>query len=115
LFVREEAVLGRHGEEPGNFSQRLRVTYDGRAIYDQELCVGDDAPGWRGPSVMGGRRALGSLLIVDPSAASLAGMPHSTIDDTGDTAIMTLNSSAAVISSVDYDSVKLRRNLQGAF
>lgn len=115
LFVREEAVLGRHGEQPGRFGQRLRVSYDGRPIYDQELRVGEDAPGWAGPAVMGQRRALGSLLVVDPDSAGLAGVPRSIIDGIDDTAVMALTEGASLITSLDYDSVSLRANLQAAF
>ncbi|MFF1759533.1 urease accessory protein UreD [Streptomyces sp. NPDC058266] len=66
LLLREELLLGRHGETPGACRQRLRVRRSGRAEYDQELILGTDAPGWQGPAVTGGRRALGSLLVVDP-------------------------------------------------
>ncbi|MFE9257469.1 urease accessory protein UreD [Streptomyces sp. NPDC006879] len=67
LLLREEQVLGRAGEEPGRLSSRLTVDRDGRPLLDQELECGPGAPGgWDGPAVLGGHRALGQLLIVDP-------------------------------------------------
>jgi urease accessory protein len=64
LLLREELMLGRHGESPGSLQQRLRVTLAGRALHDQELRVGPEAPGWGGPAVTGGRTALGTILVV---------------------------------------------------
>lgn len=115
LFVREEAVLGRHGERPGNFSQRLRVTRDGRPLYDQTLSVGPDAPGWNGPSVMGGRRALGSLLVVDPGPGGLADTQGGVAEGLDDTAIMSLDEGATLITALKRDAISLRAHLNAAF
>lgn len=70
LLVREELVLGRHGESPGSVRQRLRVCIGGQPLHDQELQVGPHVPAWDGPAVTGNRRAIGSLLAVDPKLAS---------------------------------------------
>jgi urease accessory protein len=65
LLLRESIVLGRHGEQPGNLRQCLRIRYAGRPLYAQELAIGAHAPGWAGPAVTGGHQSLGSIIIVD--------------------------------------------------
>ncbi|MFE9424782.1 urease accessory protein UreD [Kitasatospora sp. NPDC006697] len=63
VHLREEQVLGRHGEPPGRLTSRLTVHQDGRAVLDQSTDIGAGAPpGWDGPAVLGGNRALGQLL-----------------------------------------------------
>lgn len=115
LFVREEAVLGRHGEQPGVFRQRLRVTRSGSPLYDQEMAAGADGSGWDGPAVVGARRALGSLIVVDPSSAGLARTDASVVPGVSDTAIMRLADDAALITSLDHGAVALRAKLSDAF
>ncbi|CAG6397002.1 urease accessory protein UreD [Streptomyces cocklensis] len=67
LVLREELVLGRHGEAPGHLTTRLTVDHDGRTLLDQALAFGPGAaPGWDGPAVLGGHRTLGQLLLVPP-------------------------------------------------
>jgi urease accessory protein len=64
LVLREEFVLGRYGEGPGQLATRLTVTADGRPLLDQDLCVGPGAaPGWDGPAALAGHRAVGQLLV----------------------------------------------------
>jgi urease accessory protein len=67
LVLREELVLGRHGEDPGHLATRLTVDHDGRPLLDQALAFGPGAaPGWDGPAVLGPHRTLGQLLLVPP-------------------------------------------------
>ena len=66
LVLREEMLLGRHGEEPGDFSSRLRITRDMRALYDQRLSFGPATRGWDGAAVLSGNRAVGSVIVVNP-------------------------------------------------
>lgn len=66
LVLREELILGRHGEQPGTLASRLTVRRAGRPLLDQELGYGPGAPGgWDGGAVLGGHRAVGQLLVVD--------------------------------------------------
>src|SRR5690606_13500369 len=60
---------GRHGEDPGDATVALAVTYAGRALCQQELAVGPGAPGWAGPAVLDGARVVGSALYVHPAWA----------------------------------------------
>lgn len=112
LYVREEIALGRHGELPGRFHQRLRVVRGDKAIYDQELAVGSSAPGWQGAAVTGDRRSLGTIIIVDPINAMGSKAQN---DLPADTALMKLSSDTALITSVAPDAVKLDRRLSSAF
>ncbi|WP_075017466.1 urease accessory protein UreD [Actinacidiphila rubida] len=72
LVLREELVLGRHGEPPGRLVSRLTLTVDGRTVLDQELAAGRGAaPGWDGPAGLAGHRAAGQLLLVGAEGATL--------------------------------------------
>ncbi|MFF2331473.1 MULTISPECIES: urease accessory protein UreD [unclassified Streptomyces] len=68
LVLREEQILGRHGESTGTLTSRLSVHRAGRPLIDQQMAYGPGAPGgWDGAAVLGGHRAVGQLLVVDPS------------------------------------------------
>ncbi|MFP3992484.1 urease accessory protein UreD [Streptomyces sp. E11-3] len=66
LVLREEQLLGRADEEPGHLVSRLLVRRAGRPLLDQQSAYGSPEPGWDGPAVLGGHRAVGQLLLVDP-------------------------------------------------
>ncbi len=61
LYWRDELVLGRQGEEPGKYSSRLSVDVSGQPLVRSEFST--RWPGWNGPAVAGGDRAIGSILI----------------------------------------------------
>jgi urease accessory protein len=58
--------------------------------------------------VTAGRRALGSLLVVDPGWAG-GPPPASPLD--GDAAVLPLDGPAALVSAVAADNLSLRRSL----
>ncbi|WSQ13051.1 urease accessory protein UreD [Streptomyces sp. NBC_01231] len=66
LVLREEQLLGRADEEPGHLVTRILVHRGGRPLLDQHTAYGAPEPGWDGPAVLNGHRAVGQLLIVDP-------------------------------------------------
>ncbi|MCX4903981.1 urease accessory protein UreD [Streptomyces sp. NBC_00878] len=66
LTLREEQLLGRADEEPGHLVSRILVHRAGRPLLDQHTAYGAPEPGWDGPAVLNGHRAVGQLLIVDP-------------------------------------------------
>ncbi|MFE6743578.1 urease accessory protein UreD [Streptomyces tubercidicus] len=66
LVLREEQLLGRANEAPGHLVSRIRVHHAGRPLLDQHTAYGHPAPGWDGPAVLGGHRAVGQLLVVEP-------------------------------------------------
>jgi urease accessory protein len=66
LVLREEQLLGRADEEPGHLVSRILVHRAGRPLLDQHTAYGAPEPGWDGPAVLNGHRAVGQLLIVGP-------------------------------------------------
>ncbi|KIF66397.1 urease accessory protein ureD [Streptomyces sp. AcH 505] len=112
LVLREEQILGRHGEESGTLTSRLAVRYAGRPLLDQEVAYGPGAPGgWAGPAVLGGHRAAGQLLFAGPEFAE---KPRET-RLLGDTAVLTpLAGPGALVTAVAPDARLLRRVLDEA-
>ncbi|HEX5504956.1 MAG TPA: urease accessory protein UreD [Thermomicrobiales bacterium] len=110
LLLREELLLGRHAEPPGAARQRLRVCLGDRPLHDQELAVGPGAAGWDGAAVAGGRRALGSVLIVDPdwgdNPVNLPAPAAAT-----DTALLPLGGPAVLVTALAGDGLALRHRL----
>ncbi|MBP2327541.1 urease accessory protein [Kibdelosporangium banguiense] len=76
LVLREEVILGRAHESPGNLASRLTVHRDGRPLLAQQTTFGPSAPGWDGPAVLAGHRATGHILIVEPAFASTPPAPR---------------------------------------
>ncbi|MEV6231361.1 urease accessory protein UreD [Saccharopolyspora shandongensis] len=66
LVLREEQLLGRADEESGHLVNRILVRRAGRTLLDQHTAYGSPEPGWDGPAVLNGHRAVGQLLLVDP-------------------------------------------------
>lgn len=66
FVLREEQLLGRADEEPGHLVSRILVRRAGRPLLDQHTAYGAPEPGWDGPAVLNGHRAVGQLLVVDP-------------------------------------------------
>ena len=60
LLLRDEVLLGRHGEAGGASRTELRVTYAGRPLLRQSLEVSGADPADLGPAVLAGHRAVGS-------------------------------------------------------
>jgi urease accessory protein len=113
FLLREELILGRHSENPGSIRRRLRVCLAGRPLLDQELAIGPGAPGWNGPAVTGGRKALGALLLIDPSCENES-FKSRLPAPTGDTAVMPLQGPAVLVTALAIDSLALRRQLDAA-
>ncbi|MEN3306173.1 MAG: urease accessory protein [Micromonosporaceae bacterium] len=112
LLWRDELVCGRHGEAPGDATVRTGVTLAGRPLLRHELSVGPAAPGWDGPAVLGGARAVGSLLVVSPSWAG-AGKPAA--QPLGpDAALLPLAGPAVLASATGADAHQVRVQLDAA-
>ncbi|MFI8369514.1 urease accessory protein UreD [Streptomyces sp. NPDC085466] len=112
LVLREEQILGRHGEPPGTLLSRLTVHRAGRPLLDQELAYGPGAPGgWDGGAVLSGHRATGQLLVVDPAyeEAPPAARPLG-----GLAALTPLAGPAVLVTAVAPDALALRRTLDAA-
>lgn len=102
LVWRDELICGRHGEDPGDLRSELDVRYAGRPLLAHDLAIGPRAPGWAGPAVLGGARAVGSLLVVGgpgPAATS------------GDSATMPLAGPGTLTVALADDPADLRKRL----
>lgn len=119
LALREEQVLGRTSDpQPGRLTSRLtvrRATGDGAGpvLLDQETALGPGAPGWDGPAVLGGYRALGQLLSTGPAAAAPAGAPAQADCDGAEFADLALPGDCGLTlrTAVARDGLGLRRAL----
>lgn len=106
LFMREEVLLGRHGEQPGRVTQRTVVHLGERPLYRQDLDIGTRAAG--SPAVLGSHRAVGSALIVDPDR-----LGHAEAQPLGrDAALLPLGGPAVLITALAEDNLELRDRLR---
>ncbi|MCA1657513.1 MAG: urease accessory protein UreD [Actinobacteria bacterium] len=110
LVWREELVLGRHGEDAGRYVSRTSVDVDRSAVLRQELAIGENQPGWKGPAVTGGLRAVGSVVVVDPRFES-SPTPPSRASLDGRAAVLALPGPAMQVLALADDAVNLRRLL----
>ncbi|MFH8689826.1 urease accessory protein UreD [Streptomyces anulatus] len=112
LLLREEQILGRHGEPTGALTTRLTVHRAGRPLLDQRLAYGPGAPdGWDGPAVLGGHRAVGQLLLADPAFEG-APLPARLLGPTA--ALTPLAGPAVLVTAVAADARLLRGILDDA-
>ncbi|MEW1613768.1 MULTISPECIES: urease accessory protein UreD [unclassified Streptomyces] len=112
LLLREEQILGRHGEPTGALTTRLTVHRAGRPLLDQQLAYGPGAPGgWDGPAVLGGHRAVGQLLLCDPAFGD-APPPARLLGPTA--ALTPLAGPAVLVTAVAADARLLRAVLDEA-
>jgi urease accessory protein len=122
LVLRDEILLGRHGERGGACRTRLAVDRDGgsgrRPLLRHELDVAGDDPAAGGPAVLAGHRACGTLLTVEPGEAGVV----AEADGAGGTggaadswvAVMPLAGPGVLVTALAHDTRTLRRRLEGA-
>lgn len=111
LVWREELMLGRYGERPGEIRSRLRADSSSRPVIRNEIRIGSQSPGWDGPAVLGRHRAIGSILIVHPGFAT---RPPPAQLLAGTTALLPLEADAALITALAPDAPSLRTALKEA-
>jgi urease accessory protein len=104
LVLREEILLGRHGETSGRLRQRLRVRRDQHPLHLQDLELGDTTG--RSPAVLGDHRAVGNVLVVAPDP-----LPDTTVLLDRQSLVMPLASGAALVSALGQDNLEVRRRL----
>jgi len=92
---REELVAGRTGEEAGSVTARLVIDVDGRPVLRHELRIGAGAPGWDGPAVLDGARAVGSLALL-----GLAPAARRAQNGTARTRVLELEHGGVLVTSV---------------
>lgn len=111
LAWREELVCGRHGEQPGDATVALTVTYGGRPLHQQELAVGPGAPGWAGPAVLDGAQVVGSTVYVHPGWST---RPPAPVVLSPTAAVMPLSGPGVLATAVGADATAVRRALAAA-
>jgi urease accessory protein len=104
LLLRDEVLLGRHGEAGGTARSVLRVSYAGRPLLRHSLEVSGTDPASRGPAVLAGHRAVGTLLQVSEAAE----IP---VTATTEVAVMPLAGPGFLVTALAHDAVTLRRRL----
>jgi urease accessory protein len=109
LVWREEIVVGRHNEAPGELSSRLEITRAARPLLRQEIVIG--ASHFDSPAVLGSAGATGTVTIVnpDPVLDAFAGMPVE--QQGGEAAIHQLENGGLQVAATAADSVQLRKLL----
>ena len=132
LLLRDELLLGRHGEAGGAARSALHVNYAGRPLLRQSLEVSGADPADLGPAVLAGHRAVGTLLRVEPAtdahpAGPAAGIAINDLagaaaeisadappDPDGAVAVMPLAGPGILVTALANDAVTLRRRLSAA-
>jgi urease accessory protein len=118
LLLRDELILGRHGESGGSARTGLRVDYAGRPLLRQSLEVSGADAASLGPAILAGHRAVGSLLMAGPALAA-----DGPSGDTGQAAtgpamsavaVMRLAGPGILVTALADDAVSLRRRLGAA-
>jgi urease accessory protein len=110
LYFREEILLGRHRESPGNLSSRLRVRRAGRPVVMQRFDLGPQIPVHTSPAVIGGNRGVGSVTICEP-----AGAPEITQKfPRYQTSVLPIDSTCVQITALADDGFEVRKNLDAA-
>lgn len=110
LLLRESIVLGRHGEQPGDLRQRLRIRYADKPLYAQELAIGTHAPGWVGPAVSGGYQSFGSIIVIDTAFRH----DHLVPAPGPETAVSPLSGPGLIITAAAPDALALSQLLDAA-
>lgn len=108
MLMRDQLLLGRHNEEPGNFLQNLRVRRGGETLFCQQLHIGPAALGWRSPAVIGTHKCVGTVLVVDPRWCET---PAETRLFAPDAALLSLEGPAVMISALAAETWTLSQRL----
>jgi urease accessory protein len=110
LLLRDELLLGRHGEAGGSARSVLRADYDGRPLLRHSVEVTGDDPVSRGPAVLAGHRGAGTLLAAGPDAADRLAPSASP-----EVAVMPLAGPGVLVTALADDAVTLRRRLDQGY
>jgi urease accessory protein len=115
LVLRDEVILGRHGERGGACRTRLRVNYDGRPLLRHDVAVDGADDVSLGPAVLAGRRAYGMALSAGKPAGIAGGLrapcPAGMAAARPDVAVMPLAGPGVLVTALANDSLALRRLL----
>jgi urease accessory protein len=109
LLVREEVLLGRHGEPGGRYRGLLRVDVDGVPLLRHQLDLDGADPATLAPESMVGARASGTLLQVDPKWTDPGRRPAGVVGP--QLAAMPLAGPGLLVTALCEDALALRGNL----
>lgn len=108
LVLRDELVLGRHGERGGACRTRLGVDYGGAPLLRHEVAVDGTDEVTLGPSILAGYRAYGTVLLAGGLPAD-GRLPDGSV--TPGVAVMPLAGPGILVCALAADSLTLRRRL----
>jgi urease accessory protein len=113
LVLRDELILGRHGERGGAYRGSIRADYAGRPLLRQALDVSGTDPVTGGPAILSGHRAVGTLLQVDPALDAIPGPAPTAPPSAGPwVTVMPLSTGpATLVTALAHDAVTLRKFL----
>jgi urease accessory protein len=112
LLLRDEVLLGRHGEDGGAARSVLRADYAGRPLLRQALEVSGADDASLGPAVLAAHRAVGNLLQVDPATdPDLRPLRVPVARASPQVAVMPLAGPGILVTALANDAVTLRRRL----
>jgi urease accessory protein len=110
LALRDEVILGRHGERGGSCRMRLRVDLTGAPLLRHELDVSGTCEASLGPAVLAGHRTAGSLLRVEPVWGTVPAEEIPAGCAPG-VAVMPLAGPAVLVTALADDAITLRQHL----
>jgi urease accessory protein len=126
LLLRDEVLLGRHGEAGGACRTELQVSYAGRPLLRQSLEISGLDQTDLGPAVLSGHRAVGALLHVGEARGELSARGDSPASaanpadargqateaaDSAAVAVMPLAGPGILVTVLADDAVTLRQGL----
>jgi urease accessory protein len=119
LLLRDELLLGRHGEAGGTARSVLRADYAGRPLLRHAVEVSGADPVSRGPALLAGHRGYGALLragdadVAAGAGGTQAGMSPASERGTGQpvVAVMPLAGPGVLVTALADDAVTLRQRL----
>ncbi|MEN3357403.1 MAG: urease accessory protein [Mycobacteriales bacterium] len=109
LLLREEVLLGRHGEPGGRYRGLLRVDVGGAPLLRHRLDLDGTDPATVSPASMVGATAVGTLLQIAPQWTDPAARPAGTVSPT--CAVMPLAGPGLLVTALRADALDLRRDL----
>jgi len=108
LNLVDELVLGCADEASGRIRVRCRVAREGAILLAHDLDLGPGSPGWDGAAVMGGARALFTMLRVGPDAPATASVTVNA-EDGSRAAWMPLAPEASLLLAIGPNLLATRR------
>ena len=106
LLLRDELILGRHGEKGGACRTSLRVDYAGRPLLRHALEVSGTDETSLGPAILSGHRAVGAALLAGPAAIARTRASRGSW-----AAVMPLAGPGILVTALAHDAVTLRKRL----